>query len=116
MLSACHPDVSLKIVLEVPRIRCAFEFKNRRVVVAHDKLNRQAKLLRYQEAVRMIDAWTVRGWAAKDANRANATYITPNLQDLLHNRTTCTTLHNPSAACTTDCATHTTDFMEAEDV
>lgn len=70
--------------------------------------------LRYQEAVRMIDAWTVRGWAAKDASRANATYITPNLQDLLHNRTTCATLHNPPTTCTTDCATHTTDFMEAD--
>lgn len=40
------------------------------------------------KANRLIDLWSARGWAAKDVLRANATYITPILRDLLNNPTT----------------------------
>jgi hypothetical protein len=55
----------------------------------------------FQEAMRLQEEWKMRFWASKDPQRANALYITPKLVDLLHNRTTCTTLHNPCTTCTT---------------
>lgn len=62
----------------------------------------------WQEATRLMERWNARGWAEKDPQRANATYITAILRDLLHNRTTCTTPHNPHTARTADCTTPTT--------
>jgi DNA segregation ATPase FtsK/SpoIIIE-like protein len=68
------------------------------------------------EANRIMDKWAARGWAEKDAQRANATYITPTLRDLVNNPTAPTTANNCPTALTTEATTHTTDFMEAEDV
>ena len=53
------------------------------------------------KANRLIDLWSARGWAAKDVLRANATYITPILRDLLNNPTTPTTANNRPTAPTT---------------
>ena len=48
-----------------------------------------------REARRLVDTWTLRGWAAKDPARSNANYITPKLLALLTNRLTRQTATNP---------------------
>ena len=53
------------------------------------------------QALRMAETWTARGWAAKDPLRDNATYITPNLADLVNNPTTATTANNRQTTQTT---------------
>lgn len=48
-----------------------------------------------REARRLVETWTLRGWAAKDPARSNATHITPKLIELLTNRQTRQTVPNP---------------------
>jgi hypothetical protein len=62
-----------------------------------------------QEILRLQDAWALKGWAAKDPQRANGFYITPKLVNLLNNRTTQTTPNNPQTTQTTGQTTRTTD-------
>ena len=50
------------------------------------------------QANRLIERWGMRGWASKDAQRANATYITQVLRDLLNSSTTPTTANNRPTA------------------
>ncbi|PKN92991.1 MAG: hypothetical protein CVU44_11205 [Chloroflexi bacterium HGW-Chloroflexi-6] len=66
------------------------------------------------EANRIMDKWAARGWAEKDAQRANATYITQDLRDLVNSPTTPTTTNNYLTAPTTGSTTPTTDIMESE--
>ena len=67
--------------------------------------------LGFKDAARIMDRWSARGWAEKDPQRANATYITQILRDLLHNRTTRTTQHNPGTARTAGRTTRTTGSL-----
>lgn len=60
------------------------------------------------QANRLMDQWNSRGWAEKDPQRANATYITQILRDLLNNPTTPTTANNRPTAPTTDPTAPTT--------
>ena len=53
-----------------------------------------------REARRLVETWTLRGWAAKDPARSNATHLTPKLIELLTNRQTCQTVPNPVQAST----------------
>lgn len=53
------------------------------------------------QANRLIERWVARGWAQKDPLRANATYITKILRDLLNNPTTPTTPNSRSTTPTT---------------
>lgn len=66
------------------------------------------------QASRLVDVWSVRGWAAKDIQRANATYITPVLRDLLNNPTTPTAPNSRPTTPTTGPTTPTTEYEEAE--
>lgn len=62
------------------------------------------------EVDRLLERWTARGWADKDPARANATYITDILRDLLRSPATGATGCNPSATPATDCAAPATGF------
>lgn len=88
------------------------ELAERAILETDGKISREVLTgwgMGWQEASRLMERWNARGWSEKDPQRANATYITQILRDLLHNCTTHTTPHNPHTTRTTDCTTRTAD-------
>jgi len=66
------------------------------------------------EADRIMERWTAREWAEKDPQRANATYITQILRDLLRNPAAPATHRSPPAAPATGPTTLTTGTTTPE--
>ena len=63
------------------------------------------------EANRIMEKWAARGWAEKDPQRDNATYVTQVLVDLLNNPTAPTTANNQLTTQTTAPTTPTAGLL-----